>query len=242
MWECSSPPPLTDDQLSAALDSTADQAIYEHLTICQACSARLEQARQFERAIVSRLQRWDCPSPQRLGEYHLGLASAEEAGLLRQHVQQCVRCTEEVHVLQSFLGTESLVQVQQRQPRTRPLRLRLGEVLATLLPQTPALAMRGQAQQPVVAVADTTTVVLEAQSAAQGMVAVVGQVTDDADADWSEALVELRQADTLIAITQVDAIGGFVAGPFPAGPTTVRITTPTGRSIVLPEVELRIEN
>ena len=54
---CSAPPPLTDDQLSAALDGEADQVVLDHLERCPSCTARLEQARRAERALAGRLYR-----------------------------------------------------------------------------------------------------------------------------------------------------------------------------------------
>ena len=76
--ECSSPPPLTDDQLSAALDQTAVPDVIDHLASCASCAERLAAAQQAEQSLRSALYRWDCPAPQTLADYHLGRPSAEE--------------------------------------------------------------------------------------------------------------------------------------------------------------------
>src|SRR6188508_2992804 len=94
--ECSSPPPLTDDQLSAALDQAAAPDVIDHLAVCSSCAARLQAAQQAEQSLRSALYRWDCPPPQALAEYHLGMPSAEEQRAILRHLETCVRCSEEM--------------------------------------------------------------------------------------------------------------------------------------------------
>ena len=94
--ECSSPPPLTDDHISAALDETAVPDVIDHLARCPACAARLEDARRVEYTLRSNLYRWDCPSPQRLAEYHLGNIAADEQRAFARHLEQCASCSEEI--------------------------------------------------------------------------------------------------------------------------------------------------
>src|SRR5215212_8520124 len=98
--ECSSPPPLTDDQLSAAPD------VIDHLAICTSCAARLDAAQQAEQSLRSALYRWDCPTPQTLAEYHLGRPSAEEQRAIIRHLETCVRCSEEMAELALFMRGE----------------------------------------------------------------------------------------------------------------------------------------
>ena len=76
--ECSSPPPLTDDQLSAALEQNAAPDVIDHLASCASCAARLDAAQQAEQSLRSALYRWDCPAPQTLAEYHVGRTSARK--------------------------------------------------------------------------------------------------------------------------------------------------------------------
>src|SRR5262245_19268329 len=101
--QCSSPPPLTDNQITAALDGEADPAALAHLAQCPSCSARLADARRFERRAQRRLYRWDCPSSQLLGDYHLGLVTPGDERTVRRHLAQCARCAEELEELRRFL-------------------------------------------------------------------------------------------------------------------------------------------
>src|SRR5689334_23694103 len=137
---CSVPPALTDDQLSAALDGDADAAVRNHLEHCPSCRARLEQARLAERALASRLHRWDCPSARQLSEYHLDLADPAQAREIARHLEQCARCSAEVEQFRRFLAADDQPLPQIRQPqRRRPPRL--AELIARLLPSTPVSAM-----------------------------------------------------------------------------------------------------
>ena len=71
MMQCSLPPPLTEDQLSVALDGTADTAVHAQLSRCPYCAEQLAAARQIETALNQHLYRWDAPSPEALAAYVL---------------------------------------------------------------------------------------------------------------------------------------------------------------------------
>ena len=234
---CSVPPPLTDDQLSAALDGEADQAVREHLERCPSCAARLEQARLAERALAGRLYRWDCPSARRLSEYYLGMVDQAEARAIARHLEQCARCSAEIEQLRLFLAADQDAPLPLPQP-SRPPRPRLAERMARLLPPTPALAMRGAGPAPIVAEAAGVTLFLHLQPAADRRLNISGQVVADEPEHWAGALVELRSAGALLAVAALDELGGWSAGPLPAGPAELRVTREDGVVVVLPEVEL----
>ena len=90
--QCRFPPPLTEDQISAAIDGEVEPGVLQHLSQCTSCMSRLEQARRFEQALRARLYRWDCPPVQQLGDYHLGLLSQAGADAIARHLGQCERC------------------------------------------------------------------------------------------------------------------------------------------------------
>src|SRR6059058_694021 len=98
---CSFPPPLTDDQFTAALDGEVSLPVQQHLAMCPGCAARLTQARQVEQMLKSKLRRWDCPTSQQIGHYHLGLTSQTEARSIAEHLSQCVACQAELSELQT---------------------------------------------------------------------------------------------------------------------------------------------
>lgn len=146
---CSIPPPLTEDQISAAVDGTASRAVRSHLRQCPGCAARVEEAKRREQAVASVLHRFDCPTALQLGELELGLVPPDEAESIHQHLALCARCTEDLAELRSLLAPEQQPEAhvatrEVPQPRASWLpRIRLDEILATLLPPAPALALRG---------------------------------------------------------------------------------------------------
>jgi anti-sigma factor RsiW len=236
--ECSSPPPLTDDQLSAALDHEATPDVTNHLAICASCAARLQAAQHTEQSLRSVLNRWDCPPPQALAEYHLGQPSAEEQRAIMRHIETCARCSAEIAELVLFMRDEQSVAAPvEPQPARRPATR--GWSLARLLPRAPALALRGGASAPLMFEADGgVTIFLELDSGPGGQAELRGQLVAENQDDWTGALAELRQAGVLRATAAIDDLGTFRLAALPALPTELRITRADGRALLLPEFDL----
>jgi hypothetical protein len=236
--KCRFPPPLTDDQISAALDGEANQSIRDHLMRCEDCAARLAQSRQIEQMLRSGLARWDCPTPQHLGDYHLGLVSQADSRAIARHLDSCARCSDEIEELRVFLTADTPA----RPPaQIRPMRPRLprpSELIARLLPPAPALAFRGATPEPIKAEADGVAIFLDVQPAAEEYAMLTGQVVADDLDRWVGALVELRQADVLYATATLDDLGSFSCGPIPIGSSDLRITPQRGRPLVVPAIQL----
>jgi hypothetical protein len=236
--ECSSPPPLTDDQLSAVLDQTAAPDVIDHLASCASCAARLAAAQLTEQSLRSALYRWDCPAPQTLADYHLGRPSADEQRAIVRHLETCARCSEEIAELVLFMRDEvPLAAPAEPSPARRPAAR--GWSLARLLPRAPALALRGGTGAPLMFETDDgVTIFLELQPVADGQSELRGQLVADDQDGWAGALVELRQSGMLRATAAIDDMGTFRVAALPMLPTELRVTRADGRALVLPEFEL----
>jgi hypothetical protein len=236
--ECSSPPPLTDDQLSDALDQAATADVLEHLARCPSCAARLEQAGSAERTLRSSLFRWDCPSPQLLAEYHLGSIAADQQRAIARHLEQCVRCTEEIGELVLFMRDETpIVEPSVPAPTRRPPSR--GWSLGRLLPRAPALALRGGAAEPLMFEADGgVAIFLEVRPAGERQAELHGQLVADDQDSWVGALVEIRQAGALRATATIDDLGTFQMPALPMLPSELRLMRADGQALLLPEFGL----
>jgi hypothetical protein len=235
--DCSLPPPLTDDQLSTALDDQAEPEVLTHLAVCAACTLRLDTARQAEGRLHASLYRWDCPPAQQLADYHIGRLTGEQERAIVRHLATCARCIEEIDDLRRFLLTDesqaakgTAVPTPSKPAGRRPL-------IGQLLPAT-APALRGGGGGPIQAQAGDTTIFLDVQPAGVGQVVLQGQMIDEEQERWVGGLVELRQGGALRATAEVDELGAFSCGPFPPGSSELRITSPGGRALVVPNLVL----
>jgi anti-sigma factor RsiW len=197
---------------------------------------RLETARQAEAQLRRRLSRWDCPTPDQLGDYDRDLLPQAEANAIAAHIKECARCAQDVLELQRFLAQAP------DEPAGAPVQKRrragLGELIARLLPQSLATGLRGEGRALLTAQAEGLTLVLEVQPAAEGQVSVLGQVAAEQPERWAGALVTARQSNVVTATAVVDDLGGFNIEGLAPGITELRVTPPDGRPVVLRDVEL----
>lgn len=210
--ECQQPPALTEDQLSAILDDAPAPELRRHLERCPACAARLMSARRIESALRSSLLHWDCPSAQQLTDYALGRPAAAQ---VQQHLLACPVCAAEVADLRRSLPPALA---------PAPLRPALRPIVARFLAVGPAVAVRGRSAGPLLAEAGPVTVVLELRPAGQGEATLLGQVLADAQAAWAGAVVEVRQASAVRAVTVLDEQGGFRCALAAGEPAQIMIT------------------
>ncbi|HEX3640419.1 MAG TPA: hypothetical protein VHV10_03950 [Ktedonobacteraceae bacterium] len=104
--QCSEPDAIRGEELVAYLEGEKVRpAVEAHLVHCQCCSAQLANYRQIEGKLISKLYRWNCPSNQILGEYHLGLLGKQLAAQVKDHLNICVLCAAEMAILIEFLQT-----------------------------------------------------------------------------------------------------------------------------------------
>jgi hypothetical protein len=235
---CIDPPPLTPDHLSAALDGRADAAVTKHLARCPHCSERLEAARALEQRLGGQLHRWDCPTPQRLADYQLGLHD-ETTAALRAHVTGCARCQADLAELQAFLADEPQAAPATATPRPAPARRPAWqELIAQLLPRTPALALRGEREGPLVAQAGEITLVLDVQPAGDRGLALVGQLAAPDQDQWTGALAQVLTEGRVTQTAIVDDVGEFRFASLPSTTLELRLTPPVGPAIVLAALDL----
>lgn len=234
---CSLPPPLTEDQLSALIDGDADAETLAHAAQCTFCAARLEAARHLEARLGQVLFRADCPPPETIGEYFLDLLPAAQHATIGKHLQKCVHCQAELATLTGFLNTEnpSAAPKPKASPANRSL---LGDLIAALTPNSPALALRGSDAGPLMATADDgTTIFLEVQPDGDQFT-LVGQLAAAEQERWNGALVELRQNDVFQTSGVINDFGSFQLALTQMEPIDLIITAPSGSRLIVNHVIL----
>jgi anti-sigma factor RsiW len=233
--DCSDPPPLTDDQLSAALDAVEDDAVRRHLAGCKYCATRLAEARQIEARLAGTLRRWDCPPADALRDYHFGLLPAAQVSPIVAHLEHCPACTAELNELVAFLAPETAAPPIAEPPLARAWG-RLRELVATLAPRYPTPALRGTSSQPLVATVEDVAILLDFTPETAGALTLIGQFIDSVEPErWAGALAEVRQGGALVATAALDEDGGFSCTGLAPGPAELRVTNAEGVSVVLPQ-------
>lgn len=231
--ECKLPPPLTDEALSLVLDGEANQEIREHLSLCPSCTARLNQMKQFESSLRQRLKRFDCPSPQQLGDYQLGLLEADEAEAIQRHLEQCPRCKAELAMLIQFLEQASGDDTVGN--KIIPLGLPKNVMRAERVQTSGSLALKGLDNETSHDVkAGSASVFLESKTVPNGF-KLTGQVVDS-QINWVGAVVEIWQGGQPRHIAILDDMCEFTYEFTHAEPITIYITAAGGTTLVVEEI------
>ena len=102
--QCSFPSPLTEDQLTDALDGAANSSVREHLERCSYCTMRLAEAHRTETAIQRQLSRWDAPTVDELADYVMGMLDDLERRRIDAYLRTSPSARAEVDNLRTFLN------------------------------------------------------------------------------------------------------------------------------------------
>jgi anti-sigma factor RsiW len=219
--------PLSEDEISAALDHESSVPVVEHLARCPFCRHRLEQTALMEADFSARLYRFDCPDPLVLCDYQFGLLAAHEAQQLRAHADGCPRCTAE---LASFAALDPPVPMPLPQPTPKKpgwlnggLRTQLARLITYSPPPSLARGLRG-ADDTHVALYEVPElrVLLTHTAATAQAITVAGEIgmTSDEPDQVAGMLVQLFQDQTPLRSTFVDEFSCFsVEAPAPGAYT-----------------------
>ncbi len=239
MMQCSLPPPLTEDQLSAALDGTADAAVQAHLSRCPYCAEQLAAARQIETALNQQLYRWDAPSPDELADYVLNLLDWSARQRIEAYLQTSPSARAEVAQLRDYLNMAALP-VKSTRPDPQP-RLRLpslDEIIAVLRPRKLQPALRGGiARGELTAQGRGVTVFLE-YFLEGDVCTVTGQVIASEPDVWDGALAQLLVGGSLAATALLESGGDFKFTQVAPGTYELRIASESHQVIVVHELKI----
>ena len=229
--ECSTPPALTDEELSATLDGEFDATIQQHLSQCPACAARLAEMRQMDMVFHS-LRRIECPSPQIIGDFHLKFLDDAQATLVQQHLASCPRCQDELAILKDFL------ELPTEEPIINPI-IPLWDTesthKATRVDTSGNLALKGQDDKSAHDVqAGSARIFLETSPTPKGYL-LSGQVVDN-EVSWGSGIVEFWQEKAVQQVGILDEMSEFHFEFTMAVPITLYITSPSGITLAIEDI------
>lgn len=192
----------------------------------------------IEDSFKAALNRITCPDGATLGNYHLGLLSAEAAAPIQQHLSICPLCQQELEQLETFMA-ETAVSLQ---PSTAE---RIKVWIAKRIPSRgssgnglgmPAFAVRGKESGPQMYEAGDAQLSLEVQDDPEhpGRKVVYGLVlgieTDDIE-------VRLLEPDGRETAVPLDDLGNFALNNLSKGQFALILSGPTVE-IHVPEIKI----
>jgi hypothetical protein len=163
----------------------------------------------LEEKLIAHLYRLDCPSPHELGEYHLRLLPGEQIQVISHHLRLCPHCAQELAYLQTYLA-------ELAPDLEFTFRERLQVWIARLIPAgtdtfspVPALALRGDATEPLIYEAGDVQINLEIQDdpARAGHKTLLGLVMGSEEITYE---AHLWQAGEQVQSCRVDELGNFI--------------------------------
>jgi hypothetical protein len=229
--ECIAPDEISEEKLLAYGDGEADESVVEHIRQCVYCAERALALAIDQLTLRTLFYRIECPDAHTLGEFYLGLLTAEQGAVVKHHLDFCPHCTTEVKDLGRFLQeTPSALAVPSVQRRVRRLVARLASSASDAATQPPALAFRGAASAPpdVYQAEDIRMVVgLEADGLRAGRKMLLGFATREGKPieSLTGARVQLSRRGQTVAMEQVDTLGNFIFSDLSSGEYELILST-----------------
>jgi hypothetical protein len=125
----------TSEELMALGDGDGNAETAAHVRGCGRCTELAQQYVASQAALRRALYRFDCPTPQTLGEYELGLLTSGPRTQVAAHATECHLCLAELQDLRAFLAAPTDV--------PESLGARARRLVATLFQPAPELAYGG---------------------------------------------------------------------------------------------------
>jgi len=228
MDKCIEPGTIDEEDIIAYVSGESTAKVRDHIARCPACRARADSYAELQSALLARLYRLHCPSPEALRAFAAGRLGGAWRKQVSQHVRDCVHCREELETIREYDD------LARRGTLGQALRQLLQIVRVQTLPVSPQpVGLRGPTIAPQMfrAQAANVDVVLTPLPGEQGgpPQTLVGQLiphgeeAERALRSFEGAVVELRKGGRLIAEATVDTSGGFTLPLSGTGKYEIRI-------------------
>lgn len=243
---CVSPPELKDWELLTYIDGEADQRVVAHVKRCAYCREKAHRLARLQDRLIAELYRLTCPSPEELGEYHLGILPRDQVAAVARHLAECPHCTREVAQLKDYL-TEMAPTLElgplewvKEQVKVLVARLVSGGPGGRPL-KRPALApayagVRGEGEEPYLYQAGDVQIAIEVQDDTErpGRKVILGLIIGT---EAGVVKAHLWQADQRVAAVPADELGNFVIPNLASGTYELILSGPEVE-IHVPELQV----
>ncbi len=233
---CIRPGAVTAEDLIAFAVGEGSASVAEHVRSCPSCLADARAYARTERGLSKVLDRFDCPSPQTLGEFELGLVMSDDRWSIARHVADCPRCAAELRSFRSFLADEPVPAPSFVEKARR--------LVAAILAPAPGLAyggMRGSGELATLTfqAEDVTITLGSAIDARRGSWTVEGLLLlDSGDPEYFAGReVRLVPSAEPAIVTIVDELGNFTVEDVAPGGYRLELDLPD-RVIFVDELPL----
>jgi hypothetical protein len=236
--KCINPQPLTDEVLSLVLDDFGDLETERHLAVCAECAARLLDMRRWDTFITTHVRRFQCPSPHRLGDYHAGMLNKDDIEFVRQHLEDCPFCQDELAILDEFLRLPLAAPLAEQ---IIPLWTSANVLKAQHVKTFGNLALKGldgaDDETAHDAKVGTASIFLESNVISTGWV-LKGQILDS-QVSWAGAVAEIRSGGATQQVCILDTHSEFRFELSTAGPLDLLIMAVSGVTLIVENVTIR---
>ena len=192
---CIDPTGIKEGDLMAYVDSTADQAVIEHVHRCPACARQAQELAALQATLIAKLYRASCPTSDQLIAYQRGELRGNEKLTVAQHLRQCPHCTREMAALTHDEGED----VNSCERSQAAIEVRVAPGMVHPAPQVYQLC------DTEIGVTQHASQTNPGRWDLSGRVQVGGQVPESVDG----ATVQLCQDGELVATTTVSPRGQF---------------------------------
>lgn len=224
---------VTPEELIAFVDGEASGQVGEEIEADPTLRAAADAYARTQRHLQRYLYRFDCPSPQALGEYDLGLLVPAERTRIAAHVVVCPRCTAELRMLRDFMAMEDDIPPVGAMGRIR-------RIVATLLPPPPLLSPHaslrgaGDATGRTYQAGDVTITLDMGVPVHRGRMSLTGLIWRESDEyeTVTGSTVVLISGDRATETDTIDAIGNFTFDDIIPGTYQLEVSLGDDRIII----------
>jgi hypothetical protein len=210
--ECIAPDEISTGDLLAYIDDDIPAYISQHIRNCPFCTQEVADLEKMQQLFAKTLFRESCPELDFLLQYQAGLLNKAEKRGLKQHLQTCPHCQEEIAQIEAVTFA-----IPAKPSTLEQLREKGRQIIQAVLmppPPQPALALRGNQEHSLFYEADGYQIIIAKKPplvAAAKVWQIEGQINrqDDPLAQL-EGVASLQQNDEPVYQDSLDEFGYFV--------------------------------